>query len=110
MQIKHHENAEKTDVILFKTKHKPCDTELQLQLCRKILNKTSHARYLGIKIDENLNWKTNVHDLASKLNGADSVLPKLQHFVKKTLKIYLLCYIPILNKLCLCCMRSYKLL
>ena len=67
--------------ILFKTKHKPCVTELRLKLCRKILNKTNHARYLGIKTDENVNWKTHIHDLASKLNRLNSVLSKLIHFV-----------------------------
>ena len=38
-------------------------------------------RYLGIKIDENLNWKIHTHDLASKLNTANAVLAKLRHFV-----------------------------
>ena len=28
-------------VMLSKTKHKPCHTELRLKLCRKILNKKS---------------------------------------------------------------------
>ena len=52
----------------FKRMNKLFDTELQLKLCRKVLNKTNHVRYLGVKIDENLNWKTHVHDLAAKLN------------------------------------------
>ena len=74
-------NVAKTEVILFKTKHKPYDTELRLKLCRKIFNKTNYMRYLGIKIDENLDWKIHIHDLASKLNRANSVLSKLRHFV-----------------------------
>ena len=74
-------NVAKTEVILFKTKHKPCDTDLRLKLCRKRLYKTKYLRYLGIKIDENLNWKIHIHDLASKLNRANAVLAKLRHFV-----------------------------
>ena len=31
-------NVAKTAFILFKTKHKPCDTDLMLKLCRKRLN------------------------------------------------------------------------
>ena len=69
------------DVILFKTKHKTYDTELRLKLCRKILNRTNFMRYLGMKIDENLNWKIHIHHLASKINRASSFLPKLRHFV-----------------------------
>ena len=37
--------------------------------------------YLGIKTDENLNWKIHIHDLASKLNRANAVLAKLRDFV-----------------------------
>ena len=51
------------------------------KLCRKILNRTNYVRYLGIKIDENLNWKIHIHDLPSKLNWANSVLSKLRYFV-----------------------------
>ena len=72
---------QKTEVILFKTKQKPCDTDLRLKLCRKRLYKTKYLRYLGIKIDENLNWKVHIHDLASKLNRANAILAKLRHFV-----------------------------
>ena len=42
---------------------------------------TNYVRYLGVKIDENLNWKIHIHDLASKLNGVNSVLSKLRPFV-----------------------------
>ena len=34
-------NIAKTEVILFKTKHKPCDTDLRLKLCRKMFHKTN---------------------------------------------------------------------
>ena len=47
----------KTEVILFKTKHKPCNNDLRLKLCRKRLYKTKYLRYLGKKIYQNLNWK-----------------------------------------------------
>ena len=42
-------NVAKTEVILFKTKHKPSDTELRLKICIKLLNKTNHVRSLGKK-------------------------------------------------------------
>ena len=44
-------NVAKTEVILFKTKHKLCDTDLRVKLCRNRLYKTKYLRYLGIKID-----------------------------------------------------------
>ena len=73
-------NVAKTEVIFFKTTHKPCDTDLRLKLCRNRLYKTKYLRYLGIKIDEILNWIIHIHDLTSKLNRANAVLAKLRHF------------------------------
>ena len=80
-------NVSKIEVILFKGKHKLCDTELRLNLCRKILNKTNHVRYIGITIDENLNWTRYVHEFASKLNRENSVLSELRHFVSSEILI-----------------------
>ena len=37
-------------------------------------------RYLGIKIDKNLNWKIHMNDLGSKLNRANALLAKLRYF------------------------------
>ena len=53
---------------------------MRVNLYGKIINKTNHARYLWIKIDENLNWKTHAHYLASKSNRANLALYKLRHF------------------------------
>ena len=44
-------------------------------------------KYLGINIDENLNWKQKISDIAIKLNKANGILSKLRHFIgRKTLK------------------------
>ena len=66
-------NSAKSKVILFKTRHKSCDTDLRLKLRRKKFYKTKYLRYLRIKIDENLKWKIYIHDLASKLNTANAI-------------------------------------
>ena len=50
-------NVGRTEVILFKTKQKLCNTNLRLKLCIKRVNRTKYVRYAGIKIDENVNWK-----------------------------------------------------
>ena len=44
-------------------------------------------RYLGINIDENLNWNQQIYDIAIKLKKANGILSKLRHFIdRKTLK------------------------
>ena len=42
---------------------------------------------LELNIDENLNWKQQISDIAIKLNKANGFLSKLRHFMdRKTLK------------------------
>ena len=46
-------------------------------------------KYLGIFLDENLNWKKHVSILSSKLRRANGALAKLRHFVfPKTLNYF----------------------
>ena len=44
------------------------------------------VKYLGIKIDENFNWKQQISDVAIKLNRANVILSKLRQVSRKTLK------------------------
>ena len=72
-------NVAKTEVILFKTKRKLCNTLTKDLLYVEKGCKNKYVRYLGIKIDENLNWKIH-DDLASKL-GKTNAVAKLRYFV-----------------------------
>lgn len=38
-------------------------------------------KYLGIKTDENLNWKDQIRDIATKLNKANVLLYKTKNYV-----------------------------
>ena len=60
-------------------------------------------RYLGIIIDENLNWKIHIHDLASKLDRANAVLAKLRHFVNSEIlrSTYYAIFVSHLNYVCI---------
>ena len=62
---------------------------MTLKLNGKSLYTTNSVKYLGIKIDENLNWHEQINNVAVKLNRANAMLSKVRHFVhKKTLKHY----------------------
>ena len=52
---------------------------------------TNSVKYLGIKIDENLNWHEQINNVAVKLNRANAMLSKVRHFVQKKKKINLSC-------------------
>ena len=38
-------------------------------------------KYLGVKIDENLNWKDQTYDIVIKLNRTNTLLSKIRNYV-----------------------------
>ena len=48
-------NAQKTELVILKQKRKVLDHEIKMKLNRKRLHPTPSVKYLGVKIDENLN-------------------------------------------------------
>ena len=71
----------KTEIILFKTSYKNYDADLKIKLCRKRIGVSLYVKYLGIFIDENLNWKIHTK-ISTKLIKGNAVLSELMHFVK----------------------------
>ena len=61
-------------MVIFKSKQNKFEGDLKLKLHGKRLYPTKSVKYLGVKIDTNLNWEYHVNDLSIKLNGAN-VLP-----------------------------------
>ena len=47
----------------------------------KILYPSKSVKYLGAKIDENLNWKDQAYDIVTKLNRANALLYKIRKYV-----------------------------
>ena len=53
----------------------------------KRLYPSKSVKCLGVKIDENLNWKYYIHNIATKLNRANGPLFKIRNYVNfNTLK------------------------
>ena len=69
-------NSDKTEMILFKPTKKLLDCQLKLKLNGKRLYQTSSVKYLGIKIDQYLNWQDHINNIAIKLNKANAMLYK----------------------------------
>ena len=44
---------------------------------------TSSVKYLGIKIDQFLNWQDHINNIAVKLNKANAMLYKVRQFVSE---------------------------
>ena len=80
-------NVSKTELIIFKPSKKVIDFDLKFQLNGKQLYPTNSAKYLGVKIDNKLNWNEHINDVAIKLNRANVMLYKTRDYVnEKTLR------------------------
>ena len=77
-------NVSKTEVVI-QIVRKLTDVSLKLKLNGKRLYLTNLLKYLGTSIDENLNWKYQICDIAIKLNKANCILSKLRHFIDRKL-------------------------
>ena len=76
-------NVGKTELVFFKPKNKRTDFDLNIKLSGKKLYPSSSVKYLGIKIDENLNWKDQQNYIAIKLNKGNAILSKLKKYVNE---------------------------
>ena len=78
-------NVSKTELVFFKPKKKQNDYDLNIKLAGKKIFQTPSVKYLGIKIDANLNWKDHQNYIAMKLNKANAILLKLKNYVNPSI-------------------------
>ena len=76
----------KTELVIFKHQRKKLDSPIKIKLDRKRFYPSKSVKYLGIKIDEDLNWKQHIHDIAIKLNRANALLFTIRNFNKHILR------------------------
>ena len=70
-------------MILFKSIKKPLDSQIKLKNYGKRLYRTSSIKYLGIKIDQHLNWQDHIDNIAIKLNKVSAMLYKVRQFANE---------------------------
>ena len=92
-------NVQKTELVIFKHQRKKIASEVKIKIGRKRVYPTDSLKYLGIRIDESLNWKHHISDIAITLNRANALLFKIRNFVNvNTLKtIYYTIFEPYVN-------------
>ena len=67
-------------MVIFKSKQKKFEGDFKIKLCGKTISYWK-VKYLGVKIDTNLNWEYNVNDLSIRLNRANALFFKMRQYV-----------------------------
>ena len=96
-------NASKTEYILFHHPNRKVDHDLvKLSIGGHDIKESKSIKYLGVQMDSDLKWATQVNDVAVKLRKANGVLAKLRHYMPES--ILKLVYYAIFNShLTYCC-------
>ena len=81
MLTKSHLIFKKMELVIFKHKNKKLECTVNINLSRKRLYLPKSVKYLGLKNDENLEWKDQTHDIATKLKRSNVLLYKIRNYV-----------------------------
>ena len=68
-------------MVIFKSKQKKFEDDLNIKLRGKRLYHTERVKYLDAKTDTNLTWQYHVNYLSIKLNRANAFLFKMRKYV-----------------------------
>ena len=72
-------NTGKTEFIVFRPSRNKTSERLTLKLHHTKLFESSKIKYLGIIIDNKLNWKGHIAELSKKLSRAVGLIYKIKH-------------------------------
>lgn len=83
-------NTAKTEIVLFRTKNKTIKKHLNFRLSGQSLKLSKQVTYLGLIIDEHLEWKYHFDHLINKLSRGVGIIRKIRHYVdiKTCISIY----------------------
>ena len=74
-------NVKKTEIVIFRSINKEINHKYKFKIDGKKLDFSTSVKYLGLQIDEYLNWKEHISKLRIKLSRAVGILSKLRHFL-----------------------------
>ena len=87
-------NIKKTNFMIF-TRNKHINGEIDIKTDNQAITETKSDKFLGVYIDNNLNWKMHINYIAGRLSRGIGILYKAKKFQRwMSLTIVLLVYIP----------------
>ena len=78
-------NVKKTNFVIFRSCQKVPNHEVNLLMNKKSLAQVDHVKYLGVLLDQHLNWKYQIKNVTLKISRGIGILAKLKPFLKDKL-------------------------
>ena len=76
-------NTSKTKLIIFRHPNKKINYDLKVKIDGKKLLPSEYVKYLGVLIDQHLNWSNHIDIIAGKLSRSVGMLSKVRHYVNE---------------------------
>ena len=74
-------NISKSNFVIFHLPQKKVNGPVKLYVNNTLLEEKNHVKYLGIMMDNNLNWKSHAKYIAKKIKRSIGILSKLRYYV-----------------------------
>ena len=74
-------NADKTELVIFSPKRKKIAKHITFRISGEKIEISTRVKYLGIQIDQHLNWDEHIKNIIPKLSRATGVLSKIRHYI-----------------------------
>ena len=74
-------NVKKTNFVIFRTKSKPMNHNVTLKFGKKAITQKDHIKYLGVNLDENLDWSNHVAEISKKVSRGIGVMYRIRRYV-----------------------------
>ena len=69
--------ADKTEIIIFRSKWKQITKYLNFRISGQKINVSDKVKYLGIQMEQYQDWNVHIKNVIPKLNRAIGILPKI---------------------------------
>ena len=77
-------NLKKTKFMVFKPRQKRSICNIQISIDNQNIVEVKETNFLGVILDENLNWKSEISHVASKVAKSIGIISRCSFFLPKT--------------------------
>ena len=74
-------NVDKTNFIIFRSPKHSLERTISIKIGREHVNQAKYVKFLGILLDENLNWRYHLSELSKKLARTCGIFFKIRHLL-----------------------------
>ena len=82
-------NTEKTNFIIFHSPQHSLDRTVSIKIGKEHVNHVKYVKFLGVLLDENLNWRYHLSELSKKLARTCGIFFKIRHLLPTNVLISL---------------------